>query len=77
MKTEQTETIRNSHETKDKAVKKLANGIKNAKTFMIVSIKSLPSPQFQSIKKELREHAKIEVAKKNISIRAIKELKKE
>ena len=77
MKTEQTQTIRKSHEIKDKAVKKLSEGIKNAKTFMIVSIKSLPSPQFQSIKKELREHAKIEVAKKNISIRAIKELKKE
>ncbi|MDP3027403.1 MAG: 50S ribosomal protein L10 [Nanoarchaeota archaeon] len=77
MKTEQTQTIRKSHEIKDKAVKRLSEGIKNAKTLMIVSIKSLPSPQFQSIKKELREYAKIEVAKKNISIRAIKELKKE
>ena len=82
MKTEQTtnektKTIKKSHEIKNRAVKKIVEGIKNSKTLMIVSIKSLPSPQFQSIKKELREHAKIEVAKKNISIRAIKELKKE
>lgn len=69
--------IKKSHEIKDKTVKRIIGEIKNSKTLMIVSIKSLPSPQFQSIKKELREHAKIEVAKKNILKRAIEELKKE
>ncbi len=70
-------TVRKSHGIKERAVKNLVEEIKSSKTFMIVSIKSLPSPQFQSIKKELREYAKIEVAKKNILIRSIEELKKE
>lgn len=58
-------------------VKKLAEKIKNSKTLMIVSIKSLPSKQFQDIKKSIRNEAFIQVAKKNILTRAIKELKKE
>lgn len=70
-------TVRESHQIKEKTVKKLADKIQNAKTFMIVSIKSLPSPQFQSIKKGMRDYADIQVAKKNILIRAIEELKKE
>jgi len=69
--------VRKAHERKARIVGKLAERIKNAKTFMIVSIKNLPSPQFQKIKKNLREHAKIKVAKKNILRRAIEELKKE
>jgi large subunit ribosomal protein L10 len=77
METEQTKIARESHKTKENNVNRLVNGMRNTKTFMIVSIKSLPSPQFQSIKKELREHAKIEVAKKNILMRSIKGLKKE
>lgn len=56
---------------KEKAVKALAEKIKNAKTLMIVSIKGLPSKQFQMIKKAVREHALVQVAKKNIMIRAI------
>ncbi len=66
-----------SHKEKEKAVKELAKQIQEAKTLMIVDIKGLPSPQFQSIKKELREHAQIKVAKKNILKRIIKELGKE
>lgn len=61
---------------KEKAVKELAEKIKNSRTLMIVSIKSLPSKQFQDIKKTVREHALIQVAKKNIMLRAIKELAK-
>ena len=38
------------HETKAKNVKELADKINNSKTLMIVSIKSLPSKQFQEIK---------------------------
>jgi len=69
--------VRKSHEIKEKNVKDLTKKIQNAKTFMIISIKSLPSPQFQSIKKELRKYADINVAKKNILRRAIEEFKKE
>jgi large subunit ribosomal protein L10 len=58
-------------------VKKLAEKIKNSKTLMIVSIKGLPSKQFQDIKKSIRNEAFIQVAKKNILARAIKELKKD
>jgi len=69
--------IRASHQLKEKTVKKIAEHIKNSKTFMIISIKGLPSPQFQSIKKELRAYAHIQVSKKNILSRAINEMKKE
>jgi len=56
---------------KEKAVKALAEKIKNAKTLMIVSIKGLPSRQFQGIKKSIREHANVQVAKRNIMLKAI------
>jgi len=69
--------VRKSHERKARVVQRLAERIKNARTLMIVSIKNLPSKQFQEIKKTIREHALIKVAKKNILNRAIKELKKE
>jgi large subunit ribosomal protein L10 len=60
------------HKIKEKKVNELTEKIKKAKTLMIVSVKSLPSRQFQEIKKSVREHAEIRVAKKNIMIRAIK-----
>jgi len=60
------------HPVKEKAVKALAEKIKNSKTLMVVSIKGLPSRQFQSIKKSIREHANVQVAKKNIMTKAIK-----
>ncbi|MBT4165546.1 50S ribosomal protein L10 [archaeon] len=66
-----------SHTIKQKQVDSLAEKIKNSKTLMIVSIKSLPSKQFQDIKKSIREQATIQVAKKNILIRALKAFGKE
>ena len=66
---------RASHKIKEKNVKELSDRIQKSKTLMIVDIKGLPSPQFQAIKKDLREHAQITVAKKNILKRVIKELK--
>lgn len=66
-----------SHPKKVKAVQELANKIKNSKTLMIVSIKGLPSRQFQDIKKSIRNNALIQVAKKNILLRALKEIKKD
>ena len=53
-------TVRESHKIKEKTVKNLAERIQKSKTFMIISIKSLPSPQFQSIKKGLRDYADIQ-----------------
>ena len=46
-------------------VKGLADRMK-MKTVMVVSIKKLPSAQFQDIKKKIREHAVIQVAKKSL-----------
>lgn len=62
---------------KEKQVSKITEQVKNAKTFMIVSIKGLPSKQFQAIKKSVREDAEVKVAKKNIMLRALKEFGKE
>jgi len=56
---------------KEKAVKVLAEKIKNSKTLIIVSIRGLPSKQFQIIKKSIREYASVQVAKKNIMVKAI------
>ncbi|MCK5321057.1 50S ribosomal protein L10 [Candidatus Pacearchaeota archaeon] len=52
-------------EAKKQKVKELAAQMKR-KTVMIISIKSLPSAQFQDIKKKLRSKAKIQVAKKSL-----------
>jgi len=52
-------------EVKKKKVKELAEDMKR-KTVMIVSVKNLPSAQFQDIKKKLRKKAKIQVAKKSL-----------
>ena len=62
---------------KQKQVTDLSEQIKNSRTLMIVSIRGLPSKQFQDIKKSLREHAKVKVAKKNIMLRAIKKVGKD
>lgn len=53
-------------EAKKKRVKELAELLKNSKTVMVLSIKSLPSPQFQEIKKSLRSKGKIVIAKKSL-----------
>lgn len=52
-------------EAKKTVVKDLAKLMKS-KTVMVVSIKGLPSAQFQEIKKKLREQGKIRVAKKSL-----------
>jgi large subunit ribosomal protein L10 len=65
------------HTSKEKDVNKLVDRMQHAKTVMIVDIKGLPSKQFQEIKKSIREHAQIQVAKKNILKRAIEKFGKE
>jgi len=60
---------------KVEAVKRIAKEMSDAKTIMLVSIKGLPANQLQKIKKDLRGKARIEVAKKNILIRAVDETK--
>jgi large subunit ribosomal protein L10 len=52
-------------EIKKKKVKDLAEQMKR-KTVMVVSVKGLPSAQFQDIRKKLRNLAKIYVAKKSL-----------
>ena len=52
-------------EKKTQTVKKLAEQMKR-KTVMVISIKGLPSAQFQDIKKKLRDRAKVQVVKKSL-----------
>lgn len=52
-------------EAKKVKVKELAELLKK-KTVMVISIKNLPSAQFQDIKKKLRDKAKVKVVKKNL-----------
>jgi large subunit ribosomal protein L10 len=52
-------------EAKKTKVKELSENMKK-KTVMIISIKGLPSAQFQDIKKKLRDKAKIVVAKTSL-----------
>ncbi len=52
-------------EAKKAKVKELAELLKK-KTIMVISVKGLPSAQFQDIKKKLRDKAKIQVVKKSL-----------
>jgi len=52
-------------DAKKAKVAELAEAMKK-KTVMVVSIKGLPSAQFQEIKKKLRDRAQIQVAKKSL-----------
>jgi large subunit ribosomal protein L10 len=52
-------------DAKKRTVKELAELMKK-KTVMVVSVKGLPSGQFQEIRKKLREMADLRVAKKNV-----------
>ena len=54
-------------------VKKIIQNIKENDTVMLASIKNLPSRQFQSIRKELREKAEIMVVKKRVLIIALED----
>ena len=67
-------TIQESVKLKEKQVKELGENILKSQTLIIANIKNLPSKQFQEIKKSLREHASIKVAKKNIMARTIKNI---
>ena len=52
-------------EEKKAKVKELA-GLMKSKTVMVISVKGLPSAQFQDIKKKLRGKAKVQVVKKSL-----------
>jgi large subunit ribosomal protein L10 len=58
-------------EKKTKTVLELINLIEKSRSIVLVSIKNLPSSQFQSIKKNLRGKAVIKVTKKKVMGRAI------
>lgn len=67
---------KNIPERKLKSVGEIEDLIKKSNSIMIVSIKNLPSSQFQAIKKKLRENAVIKVVKKNIAQKAIDHIEK-
>ncbi len=58
-------------------IERLVELIKNSNTIMVVSIKNLPSRQFQNIRKELKGKAEVVVAKKRALKKAIEESKQE
>lgn len=62
-------------EYKLKLVQEIASRIKSHRTLLIASTKGLPSSQFHEIKKNLRGKAEVKVAKKNLVLRAIDEVK--
>jgi len=59
------DTTTHVSDAKKKKVKELAELMKK-KTVMVISIKGLPSAQFQDIKKKMRSKAKIQVVKKSL-----------
>lgn len=63
-------------EKKKLVVEQIINLIKNNRTLIVASIKNLPSKQFQSIRKEIRDIAKIKVAKKSSIIKSIEQFQK-
>ena len=62
---------------KEKQVHALIEKMKQMNTLMIVSIRGLPSKQFQEIKKSIRKDASVKIARKNIMVRAVDGFKKE
>jgi len=63
-------------EKKKKQVNEIVDLIKKSNSIVIVSIKNLPTKQFQLIKKKLRGKAVIKVMKKSIINRAIDNIEK-
>lgn len=61
------------NEKKIKAIEELKDIFKNYKTIMVISVRSLPSKQYQDIKKKIRDKANVKMIKKNILIRAFEE----
>jgi len=64
-------------EYKKKLNKELVELLDSKNTIMIASIKSLPSAQFQKIKKSLVGEAEVRVVKKRAMLRALDECKKD
>src|SRR3989338_2164919 len=62
---------------KEKQVRDLVEKMKHMNTLMIVSIRGLPSKQFQEIKKSIRSDAFVKIARKNIIVRALDNFGKE
>jgi large subunit ribosomal protein L10 len=62
-------------EIKKEKISELTNIFKNNKTLLVVSIKGLPSKQFQEIKKKIRKNANIKIIKKSLLRRALEESK--
>ena len=58
-------------EAKINTVRELSELVKNKKTILIASIKSIPASQFQEIGKKLRGKAIIKVPKKNLIFRVL------
>ncbi len=63
-------------EKKKKELAKLVELIQKNNTIMVVSIENISAPQFQKIKKMLKNEATIKVVKKNLMIRAVNETQK-
>ena len=57
-------------EEKKESVRSMSELLKK-KTVMVISVKNLPSAQFQDIKKKLRSIAKVRMARKSIVNRAL------
>lgn len=66
-----TKPITHVSEAKKGIVKELTDLIKKKKTVLIVSIKGIPTSQFQEMTKKLRGKAIVKVPKKNLVFRAI------
>ena len=60
-------------EKKVRAVQLLVKELKQSRTILLASIKSLPSSQLQEMKKQLRKNVIMFVPKKNIMKRAIEQ----
>jgi large subunit ribosomal protein L10 len=65
------ERISKVPESKKKLVQELSKKIKESNTVLIASIKSLPTSQYQQIKKKLRGKAEVVIARKSLILRAI------
>lgn len=63
-------TVAHVSEAKKEKVKVMSELMKK-KTIMVISVKSLPSAQFQDIKKKLRKIANVRMARKSIINRAL------
>ncbi len=63
-------------ESKVKIIREISKLLKDNCTIMIASVKSLPSSQFQEIRKKLRGKAEIKIVKKNLMLRAIDSIEK-